>query len=312
MFFTNGGLTRHGARPRLPQSGPSCPLKPGAGAGIARGRMARILLISSLTATSHVGATVSAFVMRRLGVDVAVLPTTLFGRHPGWGAPGGTVTPPDTLRGMWEGVRAQIQTRGRGFDAVMTGYMGDADHVALAAEIIDALMPAHVLVDPVMGDWDEGGGRLYVPEARAEAICDQLVPRAHIVTPNSWEWRYITGSLAEGRDAPPRALAGTRETLVTSVEDGERIGAMLFARGATHRVLHDRYPDMPHGGGDALAADYLAQRVLGVEPETALGSAVSSVFAMMRAADAMDEGELPFVRAQATLQDAPPLQVETL
>ena len=271
--------------------------------------MARILLISSLTAASHVGATVSAFVMRRLGVDVAVLPTTLFGRHPGWGAPGGGVTPPDMLRGMWEGVAAQVERRGSGFDAVMTGYMGDLDHVALSVEIIDTLKPEHVLVDPVMGDWDSG---LYVPESRAEAICDQLVPRAHIVTPNAFEWGYVTGSLDEPREAPPRALAGTRETLVTSVEHAGRIGAQLFAGDRVHRVLHERFEDMPHGGGDALAADYLAQRVLGQSPETALGAAVSSVFAMMRAADAMDAGELPFVRAQSTLADAPALTLERL
>ena len=274
--------------------------------------MARILLISSLTAASHVGATVSAFVMRRLGVDVAVLPTTLFGRHPGWGAPGGGITPPDMLRGMWAGVRDQVDDTGRGFDALMCGYMGDEDHVALAAEIIDHLAPAHVLVDPVMGDWgSEAEGRLYVPQARAEAICDHLVPRAHIVTPNSWEWRYITGSNAEPRDAPPRPLAGTRETLVTSVERGAQIGAVLFEGERTHAVMHDRYDDMPHGGGDALAADHLAQRVLGHRPADALGASVSSVFAMMRAADAMDAGELPFVRAQSTLQSAPALPVET-
>ena len=274
--------------------------------------MARILLISSLTAASHVGATVSAFVMRRLGVDVAVLPTTLFGRHPGWGAPGGGVTPPKTLRGMWDGVRAQVDQRGRGFDAVMTGYMGHLDHVALAADIIDALKPPHVLVDPVMGDAGEAGGGLYVPEARAEAICDRLVPRAHILTPNHWEWRYITGATDEPASAPPRALAGVRETLVTSVEDGARIGAMLFENGITRRVMHERFDDMPHGGGDALAADYLAHRVLGADPAQSLGTAVSSVFAMMRAAEAMDAGELPFVRAQSTLADAPPLEVETL
>ena len=271
--------------------------------------MARILLISSLTAASHVGSTVSAFVMRRLGVDVAVLPTTLFGRHPGWGAPGGGVTPPETLRGMWEGVAAQVERRGSGFDAVMTGYMGHEAHVALAAAIIDALAPPHVLVDPVMGDWDSG---LYVPEARAEAICEQLVPRAHIVTPNAFEWAWITGSLGEPREAPPRPLAGARETLVTSVEHGERIGAQLFEGGRSHRALHERFDDMPHGGGDALAADYLAHRVLGQSPEAALGAAVSSVFAMMRAADVMDAGELPFVRAQSTLADAPQLTVERL
>ncbi|MGB3456592.1 MAG: hypothetical protein WBA35_09545, partial [Litorimonas sp.] len=87
--------------------------------------MTRVLLISSFTSTSHVGSVVSAFVLRRMGVDVTVLPTTLFGRHPGWGAPGGDVVPTDKLTGMWEAVADQLQADGSHFDAVMTGYMGE-------------------------------------------------------------------------------------------------------------------------------------------------------------------------------------------
>jgi pyridoxine kinase len=280
-----------------------------------RASVARILLISSLTAGSHVGSTVSAFIMRRLGVDVAVLPTTLFGRHPGWGLPGGTITPPEVLQGMWDGLKAQLDAGGRPFDGIMTGYMGDESHIDLACEAIDTLKPDHILVDPVMGDWDKDAperGRLYIPKNRAEALCDELVPRAHIVTPNSWEWRYLTGSMEEPRADPPRPLAGMRETLVTSVEAQDKIGAMLFSTHKTYRILHDRYPNMPHGGGDALAADYLAHRVLGQSSEAAFSSAISSVFAMMRAADVLDAGELPFVRAQDTLKDAAPLTMETL
>ena len=299
----------------------------------------RCLLISSFCAASHVGSVASAFVMRRLGVDVCVLPTTLFGRHPGWGAPGGGVTDPAQLRSMWEGVRAQMSEHGLHFSAVMTGYMGATEHVALAADIIDALSPAHVLVDPVMGDWgdwgdwgDEGDGGLYVPEDRAEAICDLLVPRAQIVTPNAWEWRYITGSLDEPRDAPPRPLAGTRETLVTSVmegvtsvtegvtsvtkgvttvTDGARIGAICFHAGDAHSVMHERFDGMPNGGGDALAGAYLARRLLGLEPGAALQRSVGEVFALMRRADALDAGELPLARAQDVFDGTDPLPLQS-
>ena len=271
----------------------------------------RVLLMSSFCAASHVGSVASSFVLRRLGVDVCVLPTTQFGRHPGWGPPGGGVTPPDTLRAMWDGVRAQINERGMRFDAVMTGYMGAGEHVSLAAEIIDALSPAHVLVDPVMGDWGKAGqpGALYIPQERAEAICDLLVPRAQIVTPNAWEWRYITGSLDEPRHAPPRPLAGMRETLVTSVPEGERIGAMLFEGGHTHRVMHARFDGMPNGGGDALAADYLARRLLGVAPGEALQRSVGEVFALMRRAEELDAGELPLARAQDVFDSAERLEL---
>lgn len=286
--------------------------------------MARILLISSFTATSHVGSVVSAFVLRRMGIDVTVLPTTLFGRHPGWGAPGGSIVPTDSLTGMWDAVYAQSQEQmsrsdAPAYDAVMTGYMGEVGHVELAAKIIDTLKPKMVLVDPVMGDGSAGAGGLYIAQDRAEAICDHLIPRADIATPNLWEWRYITGSLDEPPTTPPRPLTGVNETLVTSVADGDRIGAILFEDKKTHRIMHERYTGVPNGGGDTLAAAYLGQRLRGDNPREALVHSVSSVFAIMSAAmtgsdGTVDAGELPVIRAQRFLDadgGAPELTVET-
>lgn len=263
------------------------------------------------------GGITSAFVLRRLGIAVTLLPTTLFGRHPGWGDPGGTATPTAQLRAMWDAVQAQIETQNRRFDAVMTGYMGHRDHVDLAATIIDKIEPETVLVDPVMGD-----AALYIDAARAEAICDQLIPRAHIVTPNLWEWRYITGSLREHPLPDPTPLTGARETLITSVEPTPsaaktppQIGARLFVQDANYRhqrfdIHHDKFARVPHGGGDALAAAYLAHRLDAKPPEDALARSVSAVFQMMLAANAADAGELPLIRMQDALITAPSLSVQ--
>jgi pyridoxine kinase len=254
-----------------------------------------------------------------MGMDVTVLPTTLFGRHPGWGAPGGEVVPTEKLTAMWEAVHAQIKDRGLPVDAIMTGYMGEVGHVELAANIIDTIKPPRVLVDPVMGDGSRDKGGLYISKDRAEAICDHLIPRAHIATPNLWEWRYITGNLSEPDHVRPRPLAGTEETLVTSVsthnaDDPSQIGAMLFESGQTHSVFHDRYDTVPNGGGDTLAAAYLGQRLRGDNPHDALAHSVASVFAIMGATEPNDCGELPLIRAQKFLDvdgGAPELTVET-
>lgn len=290
--------------------------------------MPRVLLISSYTADSHVGGQTSAFVLRRLGVDVTWLPTTLFGRHPGWGDPGGTATDISILRKMWGAIQDQIREQGRYFDAVMSGYLGDHDHVGLVVEIIDHLKPKTVLIDPVMGD-----GKLYIDEKRAEAICDHLVPRAHICTPNLWEWRYITGALRDHPPRPPSPLTGVRETVVTSVpsadEDSEadRIGARLFHQTLTgqtiagqalagqtlaYEIAHARFQTVPNGGGDALAAAYLAHRLKDRSPDDALARSVSAVFTMMQAANATEVGELPFIRAQDALCAAPTLPIRSL
>jgi pyridoxine kinase len=272
-------------------------------------------MISSFTATSHVGSVVSAFVLRRMGIDVTVLPTTLFGRHPGWGTPGGDIVPTQKLETMWDAVHEQSEAEGRPFDAVMTGYMGEVDHVTLAASIIDQIKPDWTLVDPVMGDGSRTEGGLYIPQARAEAICDLLIPRAAIATPNLWEWRYITGSLSEPVERGPRALTGVTETLVTSVADGSQIGAMLFTETRRDRVMHDRFDGVPNGGGDTLAAAYLGYRLNGSDPQSALVRSVSAIFAIMGEAKRTDAGELPLIRAQKFLDTdggAPNLTLEPL
>ena len=109
------------------------------------------------------------------------------GRHPGWGAPGGGATDSGILRDVWAGVAAQNIK----FDAILTGYMGETAHIDLGVEIIDHVRArnpnALIAVDPVMGDH----GQLYIPEARAAAIIDRLIPQADFITPNMWELGYI-------------------------------------------------------------------------------------------------------------------------
>ena len=94
--------------------------------------MKTALVISSYVASSRVGATASAFCLRRLGIETIVMPTTVLGRHPGWGAPGGNALDTDHLRDMWAAIKSQKLK----IDAVMTGYLADDAHIDLAANII--------------------------------------------------------------------------------------------------------------------------------------------------------------------------------
>ena len=270
--------------------------------------MATVLVISSQVAASRVGASAGAFVLRRLGHEAIVLPTVLLGRHPGWGAPGGGAIPAAHLRSVWEAVRAQDVP----IDAVQTGYFADASQIALAAEIIDALAPPTVMVDPVIGDDPRGatsrgatlrkdGDGLYVAETVANAIRDQLVPRAHIVTPNAWEHGWLTAA---------RPIPGGVAELITSYDVGpERIGALYRDRDTALSVAHERFADVPHGGGDTLAALWLAHALEGLAPAANLARSVGGVLGLLRAATQADRRELPLAREQHHLLAPEPLQV---
>lgn len=272
--------------------------------------MKTALVISSFVGASHVGATASAFCLRRLGIETSLLPTTLFGRHPGWGTPGGDKTGPALLRDMWTGIKAQNIP----FDAVMTGYMGDPDHVVLSADIIrhvKTLNPdAHILVDPVMGD----AGRLYVSEEIAQAIKSQLLSLADTVTPNLWELSYLSGKSPH----MPKEIAACAiehlpcHALVTSVTDGPAIGALWASQSGSFFIRHTRFDDVPNGGGDALAGTFLAHRLCGLSPAEAMARAGASIFAIIKAAKTNALGELPLISEQDSLENAPPLKVITL
>lgn len=256
----------------------------------------KVLILSSTVASSRVGASAASFCLQRLGIETVVLPTTLMGRHPGWGAPGGGATDSALLRDVWAGVAAQNIT----FDAVLTGYMGENAHIDLGVEIIEHVRAnnpnAIIAVDPVMGDH----GQLYIPEERAAAIIEYLIPKADFITPNMWELEFITSHTIT---LPAR--------LITSVLDGEKIGAVWQDKDIRHQVSHAKFETVPHGGGDSLAALFLGRRLLGDTPARALAKSVASIFELMRAADALDAGELPLVRMQAFINEAIALELHS-
>ena len=272
--------------------------------------MKTALVLSSYVSASRVGATASAFCLRRLGIETVVLPTTVLGRHPGWGPPGGKALETSHLEDMWRAIKLQKLN----IDAVMTGYLASAAHVALASKIISDVKTqnpeALILVDPVMGDH----GQLYIPEIRAQALVDTLIPQADWITPNFWELSYMNH---KEKIFPLSRLAARLKMLptnclVTSVPFDNGIGALLSADDKLYRVHHKKFETVPHGGGDALAGIFLAHLLNGVGPQDSFARAVSSIFSILSAANASDAGELPLIREQHLLTDPYDLTVDAI
>ena len=83
--------------------------------------MARVLILSSYVAASRVGGGAQALALARLGIEPILVPTVLFGRHPGHGPPGGAAIEPEVFEAMLGGVEAQ-GLFGGGLDAAITGH----------------------------------------------------------------------------------------------------------------------------------------------------------------------------------------------
>ena len=251
-----------------------------------------------------------ALALARLGIEPILAPTVQFGRHPGWGAPGGKPVEADTMAAMLQGIEAQ-GVFGR-LDAVITGYFASIDQVAIAADALDTVRAtspaARLVVDPVMGDVGKG---LYVREDVANAIASEIVPRADLIAPNAWELARLTGlpvdDVASAVKAS-RTLASA--VLVSSVPADDQIGVVYAdARGAL-LATHPRARHAPNGTGDLLTALFTAARIKGQPPRKALAAAVGGLAEAVAAAG--DAQELPIESLPARLGASDRVRIETL
>jgi pyridoxine kinase len=221
-----------------------------------------VLILSSHVAATPVGGSLQVAALARMGIHAALAPTVLFGRHPGFGPPGGGPVDDALFEGVLEGIEASGLLSG--LKAVITGYFASAGQIAAAVRVLDRVRAASpdamIAVDPIMGDEPKG---LYVREEVAEAIASDLAPRADLVAPNAWELARLGGSQAIGKPL-----------LTSSIAAGEKIGVLYADSDGAWLASHARVEAAPNGTGDLLIALFVAARILGHPPKAALQSAV--------------------------------------
>jgi pyridoxine kinase len=266
----------------------------------------KIIVISSHVAAGAVGARAAGFGLERLGFEAVLVPTVILPWHPGQGR-GTRVEPPAeafaALLADLAGAPWLASVAG-----MLTGYFGNAGQVTAAARLTRAVRAANpsalVVCDPVSGD----GGALFVAEAIAAAIRDDLAPLADALTPNRFELGWLTRSGATdnaGLGEAARQL-GARETVVTSAfaPPGEA-GALIVAGGESHLATHRAVPGAPHGTGDLFAALYLAHRLRGRAPVAAAREGLASVSGLTAMAAQSGADALPLAAGQQLIA-APP------
>ncbi|MGA0602318.1 PfkB family carbohydrate kinase [Caulobacter sp. KR2-114] len=272
--------------------------------------MPAVLILSSYVAVSRVGGGAQALALARLGVEPILIPTVLFGRHPGWGPPGGAPVEAAVMQAMLEAVEAQ--GRFRELAAVITGHFSTPEQVAVAARALDAVRAANpdagLVVDPVMGD--EGKG-LYVSPAVADALVAQLLPRADLIAPNAWELERLSGcKVTDPASAAFAARIVRKPTLVSSVVDGGQLGVVYADAAGAVAALHPRSDSAPNGTGDLLTALFTAGLALDLEPNAALLCAASGVAEAVAAAGGLDE--LPLQAFPSVLGVSQTVRVELI
>lgn len=263
-----------------------------------------VILLSSLVAGSRVGGSVAAEILIRRGYSPEHVPTVIFGRHPGHGAPGGGPVPDALFASALNGLKAHgAHARAT---AILTGYFASPAQVRAAADFIDAARAENpdilVLVDPICGDGTPDGSAdgLYIKAETAMEIRARLVPRASLVTPNAYELAFLTGrAITNPQDAVEAARSLEVLALVTSVPGTpgalgvvavEPQDAFVSETGALDHV--------PHGTGDLFAALALAERLAGRDLKASARIATQRTRAAIRATLAAGAGDLLLAASQ--------------
>lgn len=268
--------------------------------------MTTIMSIQSSVAYGHVGNSVAAFTLMRLGVETYPVLTVHYSNNTSYGTWRGPVLSSDDVMAVVTG----IDERGAldGVDGVLSGFQGsDAIGATIlrAVELVKSRNPhAIYCCDPVMGDSGRG---MYVAPGIPEFIRDHVVPHADILTPNQYELDFLTGcethSTAEMLGAVDLLIQkGPRTVLVTSAaatETPENSISMVAATSEEAWLVSTPHIDQVFtGSGDMTSSVFFAHLLATSRLDHALKKTADIVYSVLEATAAAGRRELALVSAQ--------------
>ncbi|MCC6205648.1 MAG: pyridoxal kinase PdxY [Hyphomicrobiales bacterium] len=242
-----------------------------------------VIVVSSHVVRGSVGNRAAVFALETLGFPVWAVPTVILPWHPGHSRATRIVPPSDAFAALMADLE-RAPWLGE-VTAVLSGYLGDASQAGAVAALVKTVKArnprATYICDPVIGDV----GGLYVPEALAKAMRDDLLPIADIVTPNRYELEWLVGAklpdmravMAGALDAGPRSVLVTSSPAMMAGGTGNLLLTPNEALLAEHRII-DR---PPNGLGDLTAAVFLARLLSGQPDAKALQTTTAAVFEIL-------------------------------
>ena len=276
-----------------------------------------VISIQSQVAFGHVGNSAAMFPMQMHGIDVVAVPTTLLSNRPGYPSIRGRVLDAELVADLLRG----IEERGavEACDMILSGYLGSAEIAAVVADFVARARKRKAKLsyccDPVLGDRDRG---LFVAADIPPLVRDRLCPLADIITPNHFEFEWLCGAKAATSaqviEAAQALMAkGPSTVIVTSAEladspRGEIETLAIEKSGAAIKAWRagtPKLPISPNGTGDLFAALFVAARVQGSPTPSALGHAVSAIFAVLERTAAAGTEEMRIVECAEALVRPP-------
>jgi len=266
-----------------------------------------VLSISSQVAYGHVGNSVSILALQTLGCSVIDIPTVILSSHPGHGPAAGIEISAEKIDEFLNTL--DRQGRLEKVDAVISGYMKSPQQVLSVKRSVAMIRrknPAAIFCcDPIIGD---AGPGIYVPGAVAAAIKAELIPLSNIITPNLFEFQFLTGARPVERFECIKLAreAFKADVLITSMpmNESSHWGNLLICRDRAWVCTAARHARVPNGTGDLLAALFVGHYLHTHSYKKALSYACGQLNSVLTKSleDGGDELSLsPLMKAPAVL-----------
>jgi pyridoxine kinase len=250
--------------------------------------MSKIVSVQDISCFGQCSTTIALPVLSAYGIETAILPSAVLSTHTADCFKGFTCL---DLTDEMPKIVEHWQKENVTFDAIYTGYIGDARQFDLIKSLRTMLNPGGlVIVDPAMAD----DGVLY--PALNEDIVEGMrgmVREADIILPNLTEAAFLLGE--EYRESYKReeittilkqlADMGPKTVILTGVsyEEG-KIGAVSYdAEGDSYEeYFTEKMVKSYHGTGDIFSSVAIANIMNGKSVSEAIGDACEFVVSAIR------------------------------
>ena len=231
----------------------------------------RILTIQDISCVGQCSMTVAMPILSACGQETCILPTAVLSTHTGGFGKPVVIHLADRCRQMWQHWHQQGIT----FDAVLIGYLGSLEAIAMVQEMLDVMVAPGglVILDPVMGDH----GKLYSGFDESYVVAmRELCSRADILIPNVTEAALLSGmeyrniiDIDYVNNIADRI--GVNRMVLTGIGfHADQTG--IFLKDGSHRchLAHRRVGGSCHGTGDIFAACFTGALMQGKNMEESI------------------------------------------
>lgn len=263
-----------------------------------------IISISSHVTRGSVGNRAAVFAFEAFGFPVWAIQTVLLPWHPGHGIAKRIIPTDSDFDEFLSEITNSPAINEVG--AVLTGYIASVSQVHAIAQMISILKFRDsnliYMCDPVIGD----NGSLYVQKEIAEAIRDNLLPLADLITPNAYELAWLTNKNAPTIVEEVVELTSSLQApakLITSAPMSSNVqtGSLYLDEKEAWLVRHSKIINPPNGLGDLTSSTFLARKMMGIANSDNLRNTTESILEILTHSAAQKSNELTLESNVASL-----------